>query len=69
MSASSGWGFCQKSCFPSPEEELGGVERYKNVEVVGTAFCRRRLTEAGAGFAVEPKVLCVAFNHTYHTQW
>jgi len=24
-----GWGFCQKSCFPSPEEELGGVERVK----------------------------------------
>ncbi len=29
VTPSSGWGFCQKSCFPSPEEELGGVERFK----------------------------------------
>ncbi len=41
----------------------------QHVEVISTGFCHKRLTDVDFKFAVEPKVLCVAFNHTYHTQW
>ncbi len=67
VSESDGWGFCQRSCFPSDKSALGGIERYKRVHVIDPEFCRKQILNSGPALKVEPKVLCVAFNHTYHT--
>jgi len=38
--------------------------------VISTQFCQKGLTDGEEDkFDVTPKVLCVAFNHTYHTKF
>ena len=58
ISESDGWGFCQRSCFPKEDEELGGVERHKDVQVIDPDYCQKKLFVSAKkkGFKIEPKV-------------
>ena len=60
VTSDGGWGFCQKSCFPSPEDALGGVERFKQIQIIANDFCYQKIKEASTAdkeYTVEPKVL------------
>ncbi|TRY79100.1 hypothetical protein TCAL_02836 [Tigriopus californicus] len=64
----TGWGFCQRSCFPKQSQSLGGVERHKMVDVISPKYCYEQMANQGP-YKVLPKVLCVAFNHTFKTEF
>jgi len=61
-----GWGFCQRSCYPQVDVALGGIERFKTVDVLEDDYCE---TTIAPSLKYKPKVLCIAFNFTHRTSF
>jgi len=69
-SSSSHWGFCSDECSLDEKVALSGRARHKEVTIIEHKYCyAQTLHRIQKQFTVEPKVYCVAFNHTYATEY